>query len=93
MRLPDIPKVDWDHVFKFLEKALLIYNVFEGVMAMFSFFSKIKAEFAALVAKFDALEAKVESYFADKAEAPVAEVKVDTAPEVAAKTTDDAAKQ
>jgi hypothetical protein len=54
-------------VFGVLEKLVVVFKLFEGVTTMFGFFKTIKSDLAALKARFEALEAKVESFFAPKA--------------------------
>lgn len=66
MRLPHIPKIDWEPLFKLLEKFVVIYKLIEGFNTMFDFFSSIKNRVAALEADVKAIYAHIKAELAAK---------------------------
>lgn len=66
MRIPHLPHINWEPVFKLLEKLVVIYKLIEVFETMFSFFSNIKTRVAALEADVKAIYAHIKADFAAK---------------------------
>ena len=69
MRLPHLPHINWEPIFKLFEKLVVIYKLIEVFETMFSFFSNIKTRVAALEADVQVIYAHIKSDFASKEQA------------------------
>lgn len=74
MRIPYIPKIDWEPIFKLFEKLVVVYKLIEVFETMFSFFSNIKNRVAALEADVKAIYDHIKAEFAAKEDVAPAKV-------------------
>lgn len=65
MRLPHIPKIDWEPILKIFERVVVVYKITEGALEMFGFITKFKTEVKDFIAnaeaRFKSIEAKLEN--------------------------------